>query len=479
VPLLWVIPLGLYLLSFILAFARLPGVVQRVMVAVLPVAILVQTFFMVSPASASMAGHMLVHFVTLFVAAMVCHGELAGDRPPVENLTEFYLWLSAGGVLGGLFNAVVAPYVFYGVAEYPIALVLTALLMPSAWRRRPGRWLRVLDVALPAALGLVAAVLLLLPWYTGWAWRYGVVLALCGVLVVRPVRFGIGLAVVWAVIAVALDRQNFWLHQERNFFGVLSVRNDWPEPFLSFFHGRICHGSQCRRGGVAERRRPLRYFFPTGPVGQVFRAAGHAPDRRVAVMGLGIGTLAAYAEKGQDFTFFEIDPAVERIARDPEYFTYLKDAADRGVPCPVVLGDARLSLGRMAGRYDLIFMDAFSGDAVPAHLLTCEAVTMYLDHLAPDGMLVVHISNGYLDLEPVVADLARSLGLAALTEADEVVSAEEERQGKTVSYWVVLARRPEHFGKLARDSRWQPPASRPGVAAWTDDYSNLVSIFRW
>jgi spermidine synthase len=508
IPLLWVLPLVLYLLSFILVFARLPRSLGRAMILAMPPLALLLFFMMLSGTRAPfwrfwMTG--VLHLVVLFVAAMVCHGELARSRPATHRLTEFYLWMSLGGVLGGLFNVLVAPVVFSTVAEYPLALFLACLLLPRTGREPTTRWNLRLDVALPAALGVLAIALLsglvsisvspyglsrILHWTPdqvsarirsfldfepvrlNTALRFAIPLALCYAFAERPTQFGLGVGAILAASAWCTDAGSAVLHRERSFFGVLTV--DSNDKYRRLVHGNIVHGMQSREPD--RRREPLTYYHRNGPIGQVFETfSGPKAKDNVALIGLGTGTLAAYGERGQKFTFYEIDRAVLRIARDARYFTYLRDAKERGVELDVILGDARIRLGEAPdGHYALLIVDAFSSDAIPIHLLTREALDLYFRKLEKGGILAVHISNGYLDLEPVLGKLAEAGELAGLVQSDGANQA-----GKSGSHWVVLARRSEDFGELAENQRWQRLEGGPASALWTDDYSNLISVFRW
>jgi hypothetical protein len=271
------------------------------------------------------------------------------------------------------------------------------------------------------------------------------------------------------------------LYQERTFFSILQVRRGLHGRTHEFVHGNTRHGLQMRSDDPRQRRKPLLYYYPTSPIGQVFQAF-HGPHakERLAVIGLGIGALASYGETGQEFSFFEIDPAVERIARDSRYFTYLNDAEARGVRVRVVLGDARLSLQRESDSpYGLLVVDAFTGDAIPTHLLTREAVQLYLRQLAEDGLLAFHITNDYLNLGPVLGDQARAAQLVGLIQDDLVLSEDERRQGKAPSRWVVLARQPAALGRLPESGRWQPLAGHREPRPWSDDFSNVLSTLRW
>jgi hypothetical protein len=289
------------------------------------------------------------------------------------------------------------------------------------------------------------------------------------------------LAAIWLVAVGQRDDQGTIVYRERNFFGTLRVSRGQKGHTYYLYHGNVRHGAQNHSDDARVRRLPLLYFYPTGPAGQVFRAFRDDPSKRsIAIIGLGVGALAGYGESGQDFTFFEIDPAVENIAYESAFFTYLADATARNVRCRVVLGDARISLQRpQTERYGLLVVDAFSGDAIPIHLLTVEAVRLYLSRLNNDGVLLFHITNDYLELEPVLGNVAHALGLAAYAQSDRDVSAEEERRGKAPSHWVLIAQQHEHVFRVTRNSRWRPAAMSPKVRVWTDDYSNLLSAFRW
>jgi hypothetical protein len=464
VPLLWIAPLALYLLSFIFAFARAtPAWVHRAMVIALPLALGVQ---LASEGTTGLGTIVAIHLTTLFVAAMVCHGELARSRPPARWLTEYYLWISFGGALGSCFNALVAPLVFSWVVEYPLALSLAAFLLPplfpgaetqarnpkSEIRNRKAEshfrisnlGFRILNRAVPILLGCIVAAIFF------WNRHHFVQDALL-------------------------------VNEERTFFGVYRIVRDGDEKTCILLHGQIWQGMQFQSDNPRLRRVPLLYYFPSSPIGQVFFAF-HGPHSkaRTAMIGLGIGSLAGYAEPGQEFTFYEIDPAVARIARDTRYFTFLADAEARGADVRVVLGDARLALGRDPGRrFGMIILDAFSGDAIPAHLLTREAFQLYQDRLEEDGLIAVHISNDHVNLESIVAELAWDQKLVALIQGDTELSLEERRHGKAPSTWVVLARQREHLGPLIESKRWRPLQRGRSPILWRDDFTNLLPIIRW
>jgi SAM-dependent methyltransferase len=563
IPLLWVIPLALYLLSFILVFSSLTAWVHRLAVLALPVLLLLLAFLMVSKIQTRMWTVLLVHLVGLLTVAVVCHGELAEDRPAPRHLTRFYLLMSLGGVLGGLFNALLAPLIFTSTAEYPLVLVLAAFLIPRL-RSADGptaRRTRWLDFLLPAAVGLlcleffgvryggrfplanallpeetsqrIADMVTDLARGTGFS-TYNLTVILCYappimlvyVLVDRPLRFGLGVAAVFLVGALPAEFDPATVYRGRSFFGVLTIKGgldpwgrDGEPTSHRLFHGNILHGKQYEGEpgpafllaeisgaqalapasaplgstaqmlsasrlamvSLAPRTEPITYYARGGPIGQLFGVLpGQSSPRDVAVVGLGTGTMAAYARPGDHYTFYEIDRAVKELSFDQSrYFSYVTDAKERGAEVDIVLGDARLSLDREreAGRkFDLIVVDAFSSDAIPVHLLTREALRVYRGRLKDDGVVVFHTSNRYLGLEPVVANVAAAEGMAALMMKD---SAGANPQGKVSSTWVAVANREEDFGALNEKPRWVRPPEDEWVGVWTDDYSNLLRVFQW
>jgi hypothetical protein len=288
----------------------------------------------------------------------------------------------------------------------------------------------------------------------------------------RPLRFGLAIAVV--LIATQLfprDGQTPLL-AERTFFGVLRVRTDAVANNRILMHGSTVHGAQSL--DPARRHEPLTYYHRSGPMGQLMDALGARLDGAdVGVVGLGAGSLAAYAKPGQRWTFYEIDPAVVQIARAERIFTHLRDC---GPSCDVVLGDARLSLARRADpRYALLVLDAFSSDGIPVHLLTTEALQLYLARLAPNGVLAFHISNRHLHLRPVLAAVAEEWGLTALVQRDSAAVAAE---GRYASEWMLMARSSEALGALVEYTRWTHPIVPAGTHVWTDDFSDVLGVLK-
>ena len=476
VPLLWVLPLALYLASFVIVFARRQILPLHVATRVLPFLVLPLLVVMVGRTVQPLFFVIGLHLAVLLIAAVVCHGALAQDRPGPERLTEFYLWMAVGGALGGFFNALVAPIAFDAILEYPIAIALVCLLIPTTTRPGTSRRSRILDFALPAAVGLLVAGVTLGLESTDVQATRPIVVLLVALLTLpifsfqrRPLRFGLAVAAVLLLNPVEIDQRVHGLHSERSFFGLHRVLTDYQAKFHVLCNGSTVHGVQ--RVRPVPSREPLGYYNPSGPLGDVFRAVdGLGHTHAVGILGLGAGGIAAYALPGQRWTYYEIDPAVNRIAHDPRMFTYLS-----GSPAPihVVLGDGRLSLAKSRETYDMIVLDAYSSDAIPVHLLTRESLQLYLQHLSPDGLIVFHLSNQYFRLAPVVGALARDAGLTCRVRYSGDVSDSAAANGIMPSVYAVAARAPSALGSLLSAPGWKPVKLEPKARLWTDDYSSL------
>jgi hypothetical protein len=502
IPLIWVLPLAFYLLSFVLVFAKRPPIPHEWLIRRLPFLMLLSLLAYVSKIYLPLMILFPLYLLTLFAVAMMCHGELALGRPKVSRLTEFYLWISLGGVLGGIFNSLVAPLIFSTVFEFPLVLIFAAALKPPvdqnpATSTEAARSRRN-DLLLPLVLALCAAAVFLgvahgeflsssiLKRLTVVA--IGCLVLLCMSFGKRPIRFAAGLAVLLAAGLLYTGTYGPSLHTERNFFGALRVTNSPNGKFRYLIHGGTIHGAQSLDS--AQSREPLAYYTSSGPAGSILRAmqaktlygsAGEARKASWAVVGLGAGAMACYLQPGESLTYYEIDPLVERVALNPNYFTYLQQCAPAA---RIVLGDARLQLRAAPdsspdSSYDLIVLDAFSGDMIPMHLMTREALALYMRKLAPGGMMAFHISNLYLQLGPTFGALAQDSGLVCLMMADNSLTQAQSDAGKLPSRWVVMARSRADLGALATDPRWMPVNVPPGTQVWTDDYSNLLRVIRW
>ncbi len=429
IPLLWVIPLAVYLLTFILCFESARWYRRDLYLGSLVWILCVMAWFLADKSlQFELLWQILVFTAGLFFVCMFCHGELAERRPGPRHLTLFYLVVSVGGVLGGVLVGIVAPITLPGYLELEITLVALAILAFLVNLHRPMPILAMLVVVIAFTAGALA----------------------------------------WRVHYFYEDT----IHIERNHYGVLRVKENQSRideketRYRSLVHGSILHGEQWLN--EKYRRSATTYYKTTSGIGRTLLAFEGKPIR-VGVIGLGAGSLAVYADGDDVYRFYDINPAVPRVAN--EYFTYLKDCSGK---VEVVLGDARLSLGREAPQaYDVLAVDAFSGDSIPVHLITLEAVGEYLRHMKPEGVIAFHVSNRFLDLKPVLLAIAEKHGLeyAFLHETGE--------DGGTTSDWVILTRHKPFILKQAIVEATEPVAPQPGWRLWTDSYNNLIQVFRY
>jgi SAM-dependent methyltransferase len=483
VPLLWVLPLAFYLLSFVIAFAarRRPA---DIVVAVAPLFLLVAGGFAFSGGTEQPFFTATLGLLLLLIVAVALHAEMYRLRPDTAHLTAFYLAMAVGGVLGGVFCAILAPSLFDWAYEHPLLIAAAALLVPQtpflpwAERMKPAlRWGLVL-----ACLALsFAADMKLGPFV-------GPVSALMGSIAISLIALnfiGSRAAFALAVVALMMSYGGWSKLKEsregirtRSYFGIYTVTTRRTPPTRQLTHGTTLHGAQNLTPGMEAE--PTTYYARRSGVGYALASLPifHGPSSAVGVVGLGSGTLSCFAQPGQDWRFFEIDPAIVRIATDPTRFTFLSRCAPKA---RIVLGDARLSLAREpAGRLDLLAVDAFSSDAIPIHLLTREALQVYRRALKPDGLLLVHISNRYLDLEPVLAAAAKRDGWQAAA-LDYSPDPADEGRNLSRSIWVAMALDRDTLVTLGIASGedahlWRPLRSRPGFAGWTDDYASILPV---
>jgi SAM-dependent methyltransferase len=494
VPLLWIIPLALYLLSFTLAFAQKKILPHKLMVFALPTAMLGAVLWMLAHAIYPAWLLMSLHLLAFFIAAMVCHGELARTRPSTAHLTQFYLMISLGGVLGGIFNALIAPLIFSRTIEYPLAMFLACVVCPPRKMFKkdyvaiaPELKKVALDLVLAPAVGILAWLMLRFVPEDSRALVIFLLLAppvlLAMSFVEHRMRFALAVGALLLVFLFPPAGGSGLLATKRSFFGVHRVMLSADKRFVELYHGTTLHGRQWCDPATLEPLRPdepLTYYTSEGPGGQVLRSLPAERLQRVAMVGLGTGTVAAYARPGTRMTFFEIDPVVRWVAEESGHFSYISAARQRGADVRIVLGDARLTLANVDdASLDLLLLDAFSGDAVPVHLLTRQALQLYLRKLKPQGLLLAHISNRYLELKPVLANVATSSGCVASSRIDIAHDSEKKPEGWQSSEWVIVARRSEDLESIAQDQRWTALTSAPSMRVWTDDYSNILRVFRW
>ena len=469
VPLLWVLPLGLYLVTFIQAFAGATVEVTDRRVQLTALLAFPLTVWHVSQSAPTWA-LVLLHVGAVYVLSLLCHCRLYRERPPSAQLTSFYLWVALGGAIGGAFNALVAPAVFRTAAEYPLMLMAAAALLPVV----PAGASRLPDVLVPrlvALLGLFWVAITTVPNPSIALWVPAGQIARQRLRAPR-VRLVGALVVAFLFVRVTADGLADRSYVTRSFFGVHRVVDEYHPGYRALIHGATLHGMQATTPGVALE--PVTYFTRAGPIGQVFAAHGdRLAAATIGVVGLGAGELASYATAGQRWTFFEIDEVVENIAR--ERFDYLGRAPR---PVAVTLGDGRLSIARSTQIFELLIMDAFSSDAIPRHLLTTEALRGYLGRLAPHGIIALHVSNRFVDLEPALSRLARAEGLAGLIQYDSQPAPGSRAPSRLASIWVVLARTDQDLGALAGDARWSRLRRDP-AEPWTDEKADILTSIRW
>jgi hypothetical protein len=478
-PLLWVVPLALYLLTWVLVFQRRPLIPHAWILVLQPFAILGLVALLAFGTESNLTLTLAGHLIAFFIIAMAAHGELARQRPPPEHLTAFYLALSFGGMVGGLFAGLTAPYAFSWVAEYPILIVLAALCLPFlhiTW----GKWDRLFWIA-----AVLIAVAALAPYILGWKLtdamaRPFLIFIICivalSILFVRnPFKFAFAVALALAMLRLyPIDEGR--TETVRSFFGVHKIYETSDGKFRVLMHGTTVHGAQRLKTDdgkpVDGRPEVLSYYHDRSPMAQVIEALRKRKDGplRVAVVGLGTGTLTCHIQPGETWRFFEIDPSIVAIARDPRRFSFISECAPE---VPIVIGDARLTLTREPDHsFDLIIVDAYTSDAIPIHLATKEAMAIYKSKLTPNGVVMMHISNRHLELASVITGIAAANGLKTwVYDRSDNVGDEDYVFTSEVA---ISAADAADIGELALDEHWQLREPDPAQRVWTDDYSNIV-----
>jgi hypothetical protein len=486
-PLLWVLPLSLYLLTWVLVFQSRPLLPHRWMLLAQPVAIAGVVILLAFGGEQNLLLTLGGHLVCFFVIAMACHGELARTRPPAKYLTGFYVALSFGGMVGGLFAGLIAPYAFSWVAEYPILLALAALCRPPGDERLP-RWSRwywpFLTVLAVALIGLSYSTGMASSWLEDHrVWVTGSVGVLAGLLALalNASRWKIFATVVVALIAIRVyPADEGRVVTVRSFFGVHKIVITPRGQYHVLMHGTTIHGAQKFENDdgtpVTGRPEPITYYHKDGGIGQAITAVRErkAAPLRVAVIGVGSGTLSCASEPGETWKFFEIDQTMVDTARDPKYFSYIQNCEPDLKP---VIGDARLTFAKEPdGVYDLIIVDAYSSDAIPIHLATEEAMKIYKDKLAPQGAVVMHVSNRHLELASVIVGIADANDLKSWVYSEDSGRDDEYIFATSV---VVSAREEADVGKLASSDQWAETEADDKQRVWTDDYSNVLgAVYR-
>ncbi|HET7124363.1 MAG TPA: class I SAM-dependent methyltransferase [Bradyrhizobium sp.] len=482
-PLLWVLPLSLYLLTWVLVFQSRPLLPHQSMLRLQPLAVAGVVVLLAVGGEQNLLLTLGGHQLCFFIIAMACHGELARTRPAAKYLTGFYVALSFGGMIGGLFAGLIAPYTFSWIAEYPILLALAALCRPSGGNGRFPRWsswywpfLAVLAIALIAPSWSGGKVATWLGEYRVWvAGAVGVLSALLA-LGLNASRWKIFATVVVALVLIrAYPADKGRVDTVRSFFGVHKILVTPRGQYHVLMHGTTIHGAEKFQNNdgtpVTGRPEPITYYHEDGGIGQAIEAVRErkAAPLRVAVIGLGAGTLACASKPGENWKFFEIDQTMVDTARDPKYFAYIQSCEPDLKP---VIGDARLTFAREPdGIYDLIIVDAYSSDAIPVHLATQQAMAIYKSKLAPQGAVVVHVSNRHLELSSVIVGIAGANNLKSWIYNEDSDRDDEYIFATSV---VVCAREEADVGKLASSEDWALEEADENQRVWTDDYSNVL-----
>jgi hypothetical protein len=482
-PLLWVLPLSLYLLTWVLVFQSRSLLPHKWMLMLQPLAIAGVIVLLAVGGEQNLLLTLGGHQLCFFVIAMACHGELARTRPPAKYLTGFYVALSFGGMVGGLFAGLFAPFTFSWIAEYPILLALAALCRPPGGQERLPRWSRWYW----PVLAVVALALIAPSYFNGkfMTWLDAHRVWIIGAVGVLSALMALGLNAkrqkIFATVVVALVLIRVYPADEgrvetvRSFFGVHKILVTPRGQYHVLMHGTTIHGAQKFQNDdgspIAGKPEPITYYHQSGGIGQAITAlrGRNSGPLRVAVIGLGAGTLTCASEPGESWKFFEIDQTMVDTARDPKYFSYIKNCEPDLKP---VIGDARLTFAREPDRiYDLIIVDAYSSDAIPIHLATEQAMAIYKDKLAPHGAVLMHVSNRHLELASVVVGIASANDLKSW-----VYNEDSDRDNEYIfaTQVVVSAREEVDVGSLATSEQWALTKANEKQRVWTDDYSNVL-----
>lgn len=482
VPLLWVLPLVAYLGTFINAFARNPWLkFQRLLPLLFPALMVAAWMSLVNSGSHLRAG---VEIAVFLISGVVLHGELADDRPSTKYLTEYYFWIALGGSLGGMLVALFAPMLFASYFEFPVVLVLAALTQQECRQIDAGRYSTFMRGFRLLATVLLCGSAMMICFVDVWADALAttsqfVGFAALGVFFLKGHARGIALSLTLILVPPSLIPATNSLARKRTFFGVHEVTYEEDTEIglriHKLAHGTTIHGEQIVRPAQLSCE-PRAYYVRTGPIGEALSlAASDRTGRRVAIVGLGTGALMAYSELGDQFDFFEIDPGVRDIALDPALFTCLSCGEGE---YQVIIGDGRLKLAEVEeATFDVIVLDAFGSDSIPIHLLTSEAIDLFMSRLKSDGTLIVHISNRHIDLEPVLGRYARERKLPARTCLRAASTVIQQAQGQRPTHAVVISRSRRLISQLEERNGWQLP--RSDTALWTDSYSSILDVLKF
>lgn len=479
-PFLWIIPLALYLLTFVIVFAKQPIVTPKQLSKLFPWVILV----------ALIAGFVLKLFVLVsiglslmcyFIIALFCHGRLVEARPDVSNLTEFYIWMSFGGVLGGVFNALIAPAIFPNVYEYLIILIVAQLAVPpkteTSFVVMKDKAIHLTKYAVPGLIIYKGLAMLGLDARIGAFIGGGIFLLGLSRMRGQTKTFFLDLGILAVLVMVLPTLYHKPILTDRSFFGVLHVKEVESEHGLvhKFIHGDTIHNYQFR--DADKRKIPLAYYAPGNTFDMAMQAARiESPQMTIAMVGLGAGAMACYEQSGDSWTYYEIDPAVFDMATNPKYFSFMSDCS---VASDIRIGDARVTLEALApASQDMIVIDAFSSDSIPTHLLTTEALELYRSKLKEDGLIFFHTSNRVMDVASVVVRLADEVGLASRYVETSDFSDKEYGEFYIASTGVLIGNERRVIAATKNTPAWKILSPSPSVKAWSDDYSSIIGSIK-
>lgn len=472
-PLLWVIPLSLYLLTFVLGFRNKPLLGEKKLYWAAVLSIAAMAFF----SSYGFIDYYMIPilFILFFIVALKSHSVLYRERPSKDSLTVFYIVISIGGAIGGVFNSIIAPTVFNDSYELKLTLLFCSMLPILLYKSNFKKSDLLKSALLSCMIFCILAVYLILKIeLTILTLLLIFYVYLLVVLALRENPFSLSASTASFLISVFILTNSSSIFKDRSFFGVHEVHD--TSDVRVYANGTTVHGKQLISELDAERPRPLSYYYDQGPFGQILKSDSASKLTDIGVVGLGVGSLACYAQPGQNWQFYEIDAAVVEIAKEKEIFTYLQQCADTA---PIHLGDARVVLeGQETTKFDLLVIDAFSSDSIPIHLLTHEAMQLYLDRLKSNGILLIHISNRYFRIGPAVARSIDALGLEARIQYHRVDSNHPLVDVVDPSNTVIIARTEANLAEFVNNKDWQPLIS-DGKSLWTDDFANILSTLMW
>jgi len=480
-PFLWILPLSLFLLTFVIVFSNSPLLRHHWMLRVQAYSLIVFSVLLYVVFDNIWLG-LCLHLSLFFINSMVCHGELVENKPTASELTIFYFCMSIGGALGGIFTALLAPVIFDSVIEYPLGILLACLIRPGGKKLNFMSWSRN-KLKLGAAVVSGASLVLAFYFLTLNGISNGITLILVAVIVFicmcfahaflrQPIVFGICIALLIYAGHTVSNGKSTLLESHRSFYAVHKITEDKEKNRVFLKHGTTVHGVQ--RLDDPMRNVPLSYYHRSGPAGQVFVKLNDLNRiQTVGVVGLGLGALTCYGRAYQQWWLYEIDSLGVQIASEHPKIHYMRECANG---MNVILGDGRISLSENKQSYDLLVIDAFSSDSIPVHLLTLEAISQYIASLSDRGLLLMHVSNRHLDVSPVIAEIAKELGVEARIQ--QFYGNSNNLDEIPASDWIILGSA-SNLNDIVQDEAWQSIKLNSKVGLWTDDFSSLLQIIKY